>query len=482
MDRRQFLHAFAATSAASLFTPEIARAAAPTWLPAFADLDADVPRTPMARVHGRAPEGLSGALYRNGPGKFRRPGGSVEHWFDGDGLMRAFRLDGDKATLEARFIDTPKRRTDTAAGAVVTPGFGTPARAGAHVRNNDDVNAANISVMRVGGELWALWEGGSPIAVDPADLSTLGVRTLRADLKHMPFLAHPSRGPDGEIWSLGVSGAKAIVWRVAADGALKSADMVDLPRASYIHDFVTTPRHLILFLQPWIQDRFVTPYAESFSWRPDQGTQVLVLDKADLSKRRIYEIPAVFAFHFGGAWEDADGTLRFDGCFSADPSFARENGRALMTGTYKRQAPPILGLVTLRPNGKASLEQLGVAAEFPRNGARPADGHRRYTLHATGDAPDAPMFNGLASYDWKTGKRDTFDFGHGMLMEEAVFVARPGSSGELDGWMLAPAVNLKANATELHVFDAQRVAGGPLCTWRAPLVLPVSLHGTFVRA
>jgi all-trans-8'-apo-beta-carotenal 15,15'-oxygenase len=69
-----------------------------------------------------------------------------------------------------------------------------------------------------------------------------------------------------------------------------------------------------------------------------------------------------------------------------------------------------------------------------------------------------------------------------MLMEEAVFVARPGGSGELDGWLLAPAVNLKAHATELHVFDARRVADGPLCTWRAPVVLPVSLHGTFVRA
>lgn len=481
MDRRQLLGAFCATAAASLITPEVARAAAPAWAPAFADLDADVPRTAMKRVHGRAPDGLAGALYRNGPGKFRRPGGSVEHWFDGDGLMRAFRVAGGEATIEARFIDTPKRRTDTAANAVVTPGFGTPARPGAKVGNNDDVNAANISVMRVGSELWALWEGGSPIAVDPADLSTLGVRTLRPDLKHMPFLAHPVRGPD-EVWSLGVSGKKAIVWHLATDGTLKGAHMLDLPRASYIHDFVATPRHLVLYLQPWVQDRFSTPFADSFSWRPDEGTQVLVLDKADLSKRRVYELPAAFAFHFGGAWEDADGTIRFDGCFSPDPMFARENGKALMTGTYRRQDPPLLGLITLRPDGKASFERLGVTAEFPRTGARPTDGPRRYTIHATGYAPDLPMFNGLATHDWKTGRTDAFDFGAGLLMEEAVFVARPGGSDELDGWLLAPAVNLKAGVTELHVLNAARVADGPICTWRAPMSLPVSLHGTFVRA
>ena len=480
MHRRDFIRAAAATAAASLIAPEAAHAATPAWSVAFADLESDVPRTPMQRVHGRAPLELSGALYRNGPGKFRREGGSVQHWFDGDGLVRAFRVDQGNATLEARFVDTPKRRADAAARAVVSPGFGTPAGPGVVLRNTDDANAANISIMQVGGELWALWEAGSPIALDPSDLSTLGLRTLRDDLAHMPFLAHPARGPDGEVWSLGLAGKRAIVWRLTADGRLKSADVIELPRASYVHDFVTTPRHLILFLQPWIQDRLVTPYFDSFSWRPEEGTQIVVLDKADLTKRRIYEMPSSFAFHFGGAWEDADGTIRFDGCFSPDPSFAQVNGRALMSGIYERQAAPLLGLVTLRASGRVSFDSTGITAEFPRTGAR-TSGSRRYTVHATSDAPEVPMFNGVATYDWQTSRSDVFDFGREMLMEEAVFVRRPDGTDELDGWLLAPAVNVRAEATELHVFDARNLASGPLCTWRAPLTLPVSLHGTFVR-
>ena len=93
-----------------------------------------------------------------------------------------------------------------------------------------------------------------------------------------------------------------------------------------------------------------------------------------------------------------------------------------------------------------------------------------------------PLFHGYATHDWKTGKSDAFDFGASQLVEEAVFVARPGGSEELDGWLLAPSVNLKAKATELHVFDARRVAAGPVCTWRADRALPVSLHGAFVAA
>ena len=491
MNRRQLLQSFSGVAATTILTPELAQAAAQlsqgaasgiNWQIAFADLDADLARAPMKRIHGRAPEGLAGSLYRNGPGKFHRPGGSVDHWFDGDGLMRAFRVSDGAATLEARFIDTPKRRVETAANAVVQPGFGTAGKPGAQVRNADDTNAGNISVMSMGGELWALWEAGSPIAMDPKDLSTKGMKTLREDLVHMPYLAHPRRDPGGDVWSLGLSGSQAIVWRVSAEGALKGADMVNLPMASYVHDFTATKRHLILILQPWVQDRMVMPYSDSFTWRPEMGTKVLVLDKADLTKRRIYELPAFFAFHYGSAWEETDGTLRFDGCLTGDSRFATANGKAFMKGTFVPEPASILTLVTLRPDGRATLEPTGVMAEFPRVDGRRSGDTRRYTIHATATAPNTPLFHGVATYDWKSGKSDTYDFGATHLMEEAVFVARPGGSDELDGWLMAPSVNIKAKATELHVFDARRVAAGPICTWRSEHLLPVSLHGVFVKA
>ena len=115
--RRAFLMGAAALSAA-VATPEMTRAAAALnavaemkadWALATRDVAADAPRHALRLIHGRAPSGLEGVLYRNGPGRFRRPGGSATHWFDGDGLMRAFRIQDGQATLEARFADTPKR-------------------------------------------------------------------------------------------------------------------------------------------------------------------------------------------------------------------------------------------------------------------------------------------------------------------------------------------------------------------------------------
>ena len=395
--------------------------------------------------------------------------------------MRAFRLHDGQASLEARFADTPKRRRDAAAGAVITPGFGTAAGPGAKIGSADDTNAANISVLPMGGELWALWEAGSPLVMDPETLATRGFKTLRPDLRGMPFLAHPRREPGGRVWSLGVAGSKAVVWRLAADGALEAADLIDLPRASYIHDFTATDRHLIILLQPWIQDRMVLPYLDSLTWRPQLGTQVLVLDKADLTQRRVYELPSFFCFHMGDAWAEADGTLRFDACISADPGFALQGARDLLEGRATHGGGGgRLAMISLRPNGRADLARTDLVAEFPRTDGRFAGQARRFTVHATGLTPGRPLFEGLAVHDWKRDSEHRFHFGARQMVEEAVFVPRPGGGAEFDGWLLAPTLNFDAGASELHVFDARDVAAGPICGWRASAALPVGLHGAFV--
>jgi carotenoid cleavage dioxygenase-like enzyme len=485
MNRRSFLSTAAAGLAAAALGPDVLHAAAASagdWTLGVADVEADIPRRALRRLHGRAPAALSGTLFRNGPAKFHRPGGSALHWFDGDGMVRAFRIDEGQASLTARFLDTPKRRADTAANGVVTPGFATPTRTGARISNNDDANAANISVMAAGGEMWALWEAGSPLVFDPETLASRGFKTLRPDLAHMPFLAHPRVEPNGRVWNLGQSGQRAIVWRLAPDGALEAAEPIRLPRASYIHDFTATARHLVIVLQPWIQERFVMPFGKSLSWRPELGTQILVIDKADLSKRRILEAPPFFFFHLGDAWEDADGTIRFDAALDKDPSFAIEGGAAIIEGRDIGAADSAMALVTLRPGGAVEINRSGLSGEFPRTDPRFAGLARRRSVHLTRGSDAHPLMQAVAVTDWRTGGTDTYDFGPGHMVEEMVFVPRPGGEAEFDGWLVGTSINLAARRTELHAFDARRVAAGPIASWAADVALPVTFHGVFVGA
>ena len=478
LSRRGLLGAGAAAAALPL---DLAWAAvAADWSLAVSDLEADLAPRALRLVHGRPPAGLEGTLYRNGPAKFSR-GATLTHWFDGDGFVRAFRIADGRASLAGRFVDTPKRRVEATAGAMVMPGFGNPGSPDASFGNADALNAANTSLLAVGGKLWALWEGGSPTEVDPATLATRGFVTLRGDLKGMPFLAHPRVEPDGRVWNLGLFGARAVVWRLSAAGELEAATVLDLPRASYVHDFTATDRELVILLQPWVREAFKVPVKAGLRWRPELGTQVLVLDKADLTKRRVYELPALSFFHLGDAWREADGTIRFDGCFGTDGRNVTTDVDLLTAGKPFHASPAKAAMVALGQDGRARIDWASAFAEFPRADARRAGLPRRHTFHVAGEGK-WPLPTGVAVTDWARQRTQSFGFDGRHITEEVVFVPRSPSAPEGDGWLLGTSLNLARRATELHVFDAARVAEGPVCTWRADVPLPVGFHGAFVQA
>ena len=363
---------------------------------------------------------------------------------------------------------------------MVTPGFGTKGDDRARIGSNDDANAANTAVMVAGDQVWALWEAGSPLALSASDLSTRNFVTLRDDLKGMPFQAHPRYAPDGSIWNVGSAGDQAVIWHLRADRSLSDAQVVPLPRASYMHDFTATDRHVILVLQPWVFATHAMPVTAGLAWRPEMGTQVLVLDKDDLSKRRLYELPGFFHFHLGDAWAERDGTIRFDVAASGDPRFAVDGARVLVDGHGVVPGDPAkLALITLRPDGRADMTYSDVVGEFPKADPRRAGLKRSLTAHTSGETRGRPLPTGLAVHDWDSGRSHAFEFGVHQVVEEAVFVPKPGATAERDAWLVGPSVNLKDGRTELHVFGVARIEDGPVATWQADVALPAGFHGVW---
>ncbi|MEM1379534.1 MAG: carotenoid oxygenase family protein [Pseudomonadota bacterium] len=446
---------------------------------------AGLDREPMRLVQGRAPAGLSGTLFRNGPAQFRRGDATIGHWFDGDGFVRAFRISEGQCTLSGRFVDTVKRRRDAEAGTFVMPGFGTPAAPGAPVSSPDDANGASTALLSVQDQLWALWEGGSPYAIDPSDLSTRGPVTLRDDLAEMPFSAHPKVSPDGTIWNFGPGFGQpaAFLWALAPDGRVKASGLIKLPRASYLHDWAVTATKLILPLQPWVVGRYSPPFAQSLAWRPELDLQVLVIDKADFTKQKLYDLPAGAFFHTADAYEEADGTIRFDLCLSEEPVLDADRGASILRGVPRTGPEVKMSMAVLRPDGSADLIKTPYTAEFPVIDQRLRSQPRGDVYCVTEGAVRPPWghpYNALMRFNWQTGKRTSFDFGANTLAEEPIFVPKPGTAD--GGWLLAPTLNLKASATQLHVFDAQRINDGPLATWQSSTPLPLSFHGLWVGA
>ena len=164
----------------------------------------------------------------------------------------------------------------------------------------------------------------------------------------------------------------------------------------------------------------------------------------------------------------------------ADVTFAIEGARALVAGRGPVPGEPcILKLVTLHPDGRAELASSGVTAEFPKGDPRRAGLARSLTVHVAGERGSRPLPDGLAIQDWNTGRSHAFSFGDTQIMEEAVFVPRPGTTAERDAWLVAPSINLAEGVTELHVFDVAAVEDGPVATWRADVALPAGFHGAW---
>ncbi|MCZ6644535.1 MAG: carotenoid oxygenase family protein [Gammaproteobacteria bacterium] len=66
-----------------------------------------------------------------------------------------------------------------------------------------------------------------------------------------------------------------------------------------------------------------------------------------------------------------------------------------------------------------------------------------------------------------------------MIPEEHLFVPRPGSEPETQGWVIGTALNYAEARTELNVFDVEALDAGPIATAKLPYALPIGLHGKF---
>lgn len=428
----------------------------------------------LALVEGRLPPDLQGSFYRVGPAQFERAGERLGHWFDGDGMVQRFAIAAGRVRHRGRFVATDKRRNEQAAGRFLYPGYGFAPKSAGELRRVDDINAANTSVLPIAGEIWALWEGGSPWRVDADTLDTRGRKAFAGPLDGAPFSAHPKRGPDGEVWNFGVLNRRCVIWHLGPDGAVRNTALIELPEPSLMHDFAVTSKYVVLLLPPMLGNASGEPTSliDRYRWHADRPLQILVLDKNDLAIRRRYELPARFLFHLGNAWEDEAGVIRLDAFLEDDATFAVKTARDLAQGVATSTPTARLTIITLSPDGRAEMATLPGRGEFPRTDPRRVGAKHRFTYGVIG--------GGIARWDWDSGKQTVFAYGADHWSEEPVFVPRPAGTDETDGWIVATALNQRAARTELAVFDAKRITDGPLARLTCPYALPLGFHGAFV--
>jgi carotenoid cleavage dioxygenase len=292
---------------------------------------------PAELVAGELPQEIRGTLMRIGPNpRFPPPVPDEHHWFLGDGMVHALRLEDGKCTYSNRWVRTAKWLAEDAAGRSLVSGWGyRPIEGGPAIAHD---GTANTNLLRTGAGLWALQESSAPIQIRESDLSTAGQETFGGRLP-MPFTAHPKKDPvTGRIVGHGVqlkgfASTLAHHCEIDAAGRLVRLERYHLPFAAYVHDFLVTQRHVLLPLSPLVADRELARRGQPYTWRGDQPTLIGVFSREEgPSGIRWIEAPAFYVFHVFNAYDDGDGRIVADVLeYSRPPLFPDATGRVPTT-------------------------------------------------------------------------------------------------------------------------------------------------------
>ncbi len=456
------------------------------WLAGWKTVGVESLGPTQATIEGRWPNSLTGVLYRNGPAWFDRGDLRYQHWFDGDGMLQAWRFGDRKVTHAGRMIATAKFSQEQKSGRFEFGAAGTTIPGARGVRNNDDVNTANTAVVRLGGRIFALWEGGSAIEVDPETLASHGPITWRSDLVAAPFSAHPLLERDGSAWNFGsldFFGAHGVlIWRIGADGKLVRTSVLDSREPGYLHSFAMTKKYLVFMFMPYRMAEGGGSFFERMQFAGDRACRIALVPKDALDAPRWFEAPFAAIYHFADAYEHR-GEVVVRAAQHLDLEEARSPMAAEMRGERGAQGTPT-ELVSLRldlARNRARWETHGVNGfEFPTFDERtPGDEPALLFAPTTAGVATAPYFNAISSIDTRADRIRVHRYGADVMAEEHRFVPRPGSSNPGDGWLVGTLLDFKRGRSGVAVLDARRVEEGPLATAWVPYTVPLGFHGWY---
>jgi len=461
------------------------------WLRGMEALHEERDLAAIERIEGTLPADLRGTLYRIGPGKHDVGGHRFDHWFDGDGMIVAYRFDGERVTFRNRYVRTPWYDDEQRAGRPLYPNFGTRGPGGYFrraMRHGAPKNPANTNIVRVEDRLLALWEGGRPFQIDPDTLATIGESDLHGALpRGASFSAHPHLdAATGELFNIGLvmGGRPSLhVWKMEPGLCAKTVARIRLKRPFLIHDFAVSAGHIVILAGPLymsmarLAGSLVGLYsmADCFSWHAEESMRIYVVDRHSGAVREC-ETDCGMVVHIANAFE-ADGDVVVDAVLytGGNPFDSVSDG---FRGITPRTPPGILTRFRIGANGQTRSECLGdTPTDFPRiNESRSAHPHR----YVYGAEFAAGLFGSsrILKTDTHAQRTESHDFGEGCFVGEPVFVPRPGGSAEDDGWLVTVVYDSRDHHSFVGIVDA-RSMGSDLARVHLPFHTPLGFHGNF---
>jgi carotenoid cleavage dioxygenase len=421
-------------------------------------------------VIGELPTDLNGRYLRNGPNPLGEVDPAVHHWFLGDGMVHGVRLrEGRAEWYRNRYVGSSN--VSAARGLPDVPG-----------RNWNGVPVGpNTNVGGFAGTTWAMVEAGACPVELTYELETVGRNDFYGTLPGA-FTAHPKLDvATGEMHAMTYAWAE---WmdhiqyvRVGSDGRVNRTVDIPLPGMSMVHDISITDRYIIIYDQPVLVDLDLVAAGRSFPfrWSDDYGNRLGLMSREGTAEDIIWiDVPVGYVFHPLNAYDTPEGKVIIDVCFY------EEMMRHDVRGPFGDALPSLIRWEIDPQRRRASATTIdGHANEFPRH--RGSLTGKPYRFGYCAEINPLSMHWPTVKHDLITGARQVFDHGPGRAAGEPVFVARPGSVGEDDGWLVTFVHDGNDDSAEFVVLDAQDLDRGYVARVKLPQRVPFGFHGNWVR-
>lgn len=445
-------------------------------------------------VEGKFPDWLQGVLVRNSSIPIFQNGKQISHPFDGLAMLHGFEFRNGEVFYSNRFLlsddyDQVVNKKNPHYGGFASTANSTIWEA---IQNffspNPGIQNASVNVFQYGKKTIALTEVPLPVAFDLKTLQTLGSFHYQDDLPKArcwesahPHLDFASKDIFNYLIEFGPE-SHYILYRIP-NGSSSRKPIAKIPALfpSYMHSFAMTEHYLILTEFPLI----INPLSlmqgkslmQSMSWKPEQRSRFLVVNKQSGEIVAHAETDPFFSFHHANAYESGE-DLVIDLVAYPDVSMMTEIFPEAPVPSDSQTPYWKSRLMRYRyslPRNEIVAEiVLEKELEFPRLDDR-LDGKPYRYLYLTLSYQGS---GGLVKVDQQTRAFKTY-LQEDSEAVEPIFVPAPGATLEDDGVILTIAFNRQKESSYLLALDGQTFE--EIGRAKLPFPIPDSFHGQFFR-
>ena len=440
-------------------------------------------------ILGELPRELNGSYLRNGPNP-RFPSSGLHHWFDGDGMVHALRLEDGRATYQNRYVRTKWFEREGKAGHSLFTGLMEPTRDNPPGAPYKDTSNTDILAFR-GKGLTSWYMCGAPYQVDPHTLATEGPVRFGAE-GPLTFSAHPKVDPRTGALHFFDYGPVAPFMRygvISREGTLVHRTDIALEGPRFPHDMALSEKHVIVMDPPLrVSQKALRAGRWGLELPAETPMRFGILPQGGSGDSvRWFETEPCYVYHTINAWEEGDEVVLV-GCRVLDPlpPIDPSDGiYAVMMANLQMTAELYEWRFDLRTGQTRGRTLDDRNTEFPSMNVEQLGRPTRFSYNVRLAGRPTLRFDAIVKYDTQTGDAQTHEFGPGRYGSESPFApsdaARAGLPEHEDaGYLLSFVHDENTSRSEVLVLNARDVAAGPVARVLLPRRVPLGFHACWV--